>query len=84
MVQVKEMRNGCYVIPATDVGSLKMFFLTGKHFPAVVMDEEGSKFGERNLVRLLLATGEVVGVTAVCLLFSLKRIDVNGSRDEDV
>jgi len=81
VVQTKEMRNGCYVIPATTQFSPQMFFLTARHFPAVVMDE-GTKVGERSLVRLLLATGEVVGVTTVCLLFSLKRVDLNGSPSE--
>jgi hypothetical protein len=50
----------------------------------MVIDDDRQEGVNHSYRRMLLASGEIVGVTMLCLLFALRVVDVNDSRDEDV
>ena len=83
VVPDKGMSSGCYKL--TDNGHAKQrFSLKPQHFPAMVIDDDRQEGINHSYRRMLLASGEIVGVTMLCLLFALRVVDVNDSRDEDV
>lgn len=81
VVPDKGMSSGCYKL--SENGHAKQrFSLKPQHFPAMVIDDDKQDICD-SYRRILLASGEIVGVTMLCLLFALRVVEFNDSRDED-